>query len=79
MKNDKQSIATRIAKAKHIQAYHINLNEPIIIDYINSNPEENDDIILTGNNCTIFYEDLDNCLIQGNTLYFKDYYIIHLK
>jgi hypothetical protein len=78
MKNDKQAIVSLLSKATNIQGYNINLNEPLDIDYFNPNPEE-DEMVIAGKNCTIFYEDLEDCMVKNNTLYFKRYYIIHLK
>jgi hypothetical protein len=52
--------------------------EPLDIDYVNKNPEE-DDIVIMGSNCTIFLDELDDCIIVGNEIKIKDYCTLHIK
>ena len=66
-----------ISNATSINGIHTNLSDILEIDYVNKNPEE-DDIVIAGNNCTIFLEDLDNCTIIGNNIK-VDNYVLHLK
>jgi len=66
-----------ISNATSIEGININLSDILEIDYVNRTPEE-DDIVIAGNNCTIFLEDLDNCTIIGNNIK-VDNYVLHLK
>jgi hypothetical protein len=76
--NNKNIALTMIRTASKITGINIKLNEPLDIDYINGEAEE-DDIVIAGNNCTIFLEDLENSIIKRNTIYIKHYYILHLS
>jgi hypothetical protein len=67
-----------IRTASKITGINIRLNETIDIDYINGEAEE-DDIVIAGNSCTIFFEDLANSVIKRNTIYIKHNYILHLS
>jgi hypothetical protein len=66
-----------ISNATSIEGINTNLSDILEIDYVNRTPEE-DDIVIAGNNCTIFLEDLDNCTIIGNNIK-VDNYVLHLK
>jgi hypothetical protein len=67
-----------IFNAKDINGYHIGLETDLHIDYI-SNKAEEDDIVIMGNNCTIFFEDFEDCVINEGSIKIKDQYIIHIK
>ena len=54
------------------------IGEPLHIDYVNKEAEE-DDIVICGNNCTIFLDDLKDCIIIGKTIFIDNKYAIHLK
>lgn len=67
-----------IFNAKDIKGHHIRLDTDLHIDYI-SNKAEEDDIVIIGNNCTIFFEDFEDCVINEGSIRIKDQYIIHIK
>lgn len=66
-----------IASSNNINGHHIALDEPLDIDYVNKNPEE-DDIVIMGKNNTIFLEDFKEATIVGNTIKVSNY-ILHIK
>jgi hypothetical protein len=66
-----------IASSNNITGFHTTLEETIHIDYVNKNPEE-DDIVICGNNNTIFLEDFEESTIVGNTIKVSNY-ILHIK
>ena len=66
-----------IANAIGIEGIHVKDCEPLDIEYVNRQPEE-DDIVISGKNNTIFLEDFENCTIMGNTIKVSNY-ILHLK
>jgi len=67
-----------IKQSNSIIGHHILMNSPLRIDYVNKMPED-DDIVIAGDNCTIFYDDLDDAITQNNTILIKNRYAIHIK
>jgi hypothetical protein len=67
-----------IKDSNSITGHHILFNSPLHIDYVNKSPED-DDIVMSGNNCTIFTDDLKDSITQNNTILIKNRYAIHIK
>jgi hypothetical protein len=67
-----------IRKSKSIIGYNTSIGETLHIDYINKEPQD-DDIVICGNNCTIFLEDLEDSFIVGKTIFINNRYAIHTK
>ena len=66
-----------IASSNNITGFHKSDSEPLDIEYVNRKPEE-DDIVICGNNNTIFLEDFEKAIIVGNTIRVSNY-ILHIK
>jgi hypothetical protein len=67
-----------IKKSKSIIGFNTSIGEPLHIDYVNKEAID-DDIVICGNNCTIFLDDLKDCIIIGKTIFISNRYAIHLK
>jgi hypothetical protein len=67
-----------IKKSKSIIGFNTSIGESLHIDYVNKEPQE-DDIVISGKNCTIFLEDLKDCIIIGKTIFINNRYAIHIK
>jgi hypothetical protein len=79
MRNKKPNEALQlIASSNDITGIHLSDGETLHIDYINRQPEE-DDIVICGKDNTIFLEDLDDCVIVGNSIKINNRYMIHIK
>ena len=70
---------TLLRTASKVEGFHIKDAYNLEIDYVNGNPEDEDEMVVTGKYCTIFADDLQDCVIKGNTIYIKGQYILHLK
>ena len=66
-----------IASSNNITGHHISFQDDLDIEYVNRKPEE-DDIVICGNNNTIFLEDFEKAIIVGNTIRVSNY-ILHIK
>jgi hypothetical protein len=79
MRNKKPNEALQlIASSTEITGIHLSDGEPLNIEYINRQPEE-DDIVICGEANTIFLEDLNDCVIIGNSIKINNRYMIHIK
>lgn len=67
-----------IASSNDITGIHLSDGELLKIDYINRQPQE-DDIVISGGDNTIFLEDLNDCVIVGNSIKINNRYMIHIK
>lgn len=79
MKSKNALLALAMIKAaSNIKGYHIQGGTDLEIDFLNNAIDNEDDILLAGKHCTLFIDDLENCIIKRNTIYIRDQYILHL-
>jgi hypothetical protein len=78
MKTTTNQALQMIASSNDITGIHLSDGEPLKIDYINRQPEE-DDIVICGESNTIFLEDLNDCVIVGGSIKINNRYMIHIK
>jgi hypothetical protein len=57
----------------HIEGYNLDIKN------IYNDADEEDDILIAGTYCTIFVDDLIDCVIINKTIYIKGHYVIHCK
>jgi hypothetical protein len=80
MKSQALRAFTLIRTASKVEGYDYSDGYNLDINYVTEDPTpESDDMIVAGNYCTIFLDDLSDCVITGNTIVIQNRYKLVLQ